>query len=59
MVRVEVKDGLLKRVEQTLSGAELEKLYGGRGSLAATPKSGSRKWRSTGNILEEEMAEGF
>jgi len=56
IVRVEVKDGQFKRVEQTLSGAELEKLYGGGGSLAATPKSGSRKRRSTGNALEEEMA---
>jgi len=56
MVRIEVKDGLFKRVEQTLSGAELEKLYGGGKSLAATPKSGSRKWRSTGKVLEKEMA---
>jgi hypothetical protein len=57
IVRVEVKDGQFKRVEPTLSGAELEELYGGGGSLAATPKSGSRKWQSIENALEG-MADG-
>jgi hypothetical protein len=47
MVHTEVKDGLFKSVEQTLSGAELEKLYGSRRSLAVISKLGSGKWELT------------